>query len=92
MTALLYYSISSDLTENEIIETDRLVPKNREVAYLFVRKLPSNSKGKAKELFLYGIFLFQLSQPLVPYTAAVMMPLPPAIYGLSSISYEAMNK
>lgn len=75
MTALLYYSISSDLTEAKIIEIDRYVSKNRE----FVRNLPSNSKRKAKRVFLYATFIFQLGQPLVPYAAAVMMPLPPQI-------------
>ena len=42
MTALLYYSISSDLTEYEIIEIDKRVAKNREAIWLLVRKLPSN--------------------------------------------------
>ena len=86
MNSILYYSISSDLTKDEIIEIDKRVAKNREAVYLFVRKLPSNSKGKAKRLFVYGIFIFQLGQPLVPCAAAVMMPLPPvAIHRLSPI-------
>lgn len=75
MTALFYYSISSDLTEDKIIEIDCYVTKNRE----FVRNLPSNSKRKAKRVFLYATFIFQLGQPLVPYAAAVMIPLPPQI-------------
>ena len=53
MTALLYYSISSGLTEDEIIELDRQVYKNREAAYLFLTELPWNSKRKAKRLCLY---------------------------------------
>ena len=56
MTALLYYSISSDLTEDKIIEIDLSVTKNRE----FVRNLPSYSKRKSKRVFLYATFLFQL--------------------------------
>jgi hypothetical protein len=85
MGALLYYSISSDLTKDEMIEIDRQVANNREAAYLFVRELPSNSKRKAKILFVYGMFLFQLGQPLVPCAAAVIMPLPPtAIHRLYS--------
>ena len=63
MTALLYYSISSDLTEDKIIEIDLYVTKNRE----FVRNLPSYSKRKAKRVFLDATFIFQLSQPLVPF-------------------------
>ena len=53
MSSLLYYSISSDLTKEEIIEIDRQVYKNRKVVYLFVRNLPSNSKRKAKRVFAY---------------------------------------
>ena len=66
MTALLYYSISSDLTEDEILEIDKQVHKNRETVYLFFRKLPSNSKRKAKKLCLYVMFMFAISQPLSP--------------------------
>ena len=66
MTLMLYYPISSSLSKDEIISIDKQVAKNRERVSLFVRKLPSNSKRKAKRLFVYGIFLFQLGQPLVP--------------------------
>lgn len=41
MTSFLYYSISSDLTKDEIIEIDKQVAKNREAVYLFIRKLAS---------------------------------------------------
>ena len=34
------------------------------------------------------MFTFQLGQPLVPYAAAVMMPLPPAIHRLSPIEQD----
>ena len=84
MTALLYYFISSDLTENKIIEIDLYVTKNRE----FVRNLPSYLKRKTKRVFLYATFIFQLSQPLVPYAVAVVMPLPPAIHRLSPNKIE----
>ena len=83
MSSLLYYSISSNLTKDEIIAIDKQVAKNRKGVYLFVRKLPSNSKRKAKRLFVYGTFLFQLGQPLVPYATAVMLPLPAAMERLS---------
>ena len=89
MSALLYNSISSGLTEDEIIEVDRRVAKDREAIYIFVRKLASNSKVKAKRLFVYGMFLFQLGQPLVPCAAAVVMALPPvAIHRLSPIEQD----
>ena len=80
MTALLYCSISSDLTEDKIIEIDRQVANNRE----FVRNLPS--KRKAKRVLLYATFIFQLGQPLAPYESAVMVTLlPTAIHKLSHI-------
>ena len=88
MSALLYYSISYGLTEDKIIEIDKRVAKDRELAYLFIKNLPSNSKDKTKRLFIYVMFLFQLGQPLVPYAAAVVMPLPPAIHRLSPIEQD----
>ena len=89
MSSLLYYPISSNLTKDEIIAIDKQVAKNRKGVYLFVRKLSSNSKRKAKRLFVYGMFLFQLGQPLVPCAAAVVMPLPPiAIHRLSPIEQD----
>lgn len=57
----------------------------------FVRKLPSYSKRKAKRVFLYTTFIFQLGQPLVPYAAAVTMSLPPTIHRLSP-DYHLLNK
>jgi len=47
MTAFSYYSISSDLTENEIIEINKQVSKNRESVYLFLTELPSAFEFKA---------------------------------------------
>lgn len=66
MTALLYYSISSTLMEDEIIEVDRRVAKDLEAVYLFFRELPSNSRRKVKKIGLYIVFIFMLGQPLVP--------------------------
>ena len=37
MSSLLYYSISSDLTKDEIIEINKQVDNNREAVYLFFR-------------------------------------------------------
>lgn len=89
MSSLLYYSISSNLTKDEIIEIDERVSKNREAVYLFVKKLPSNPKAKAERLFVHKMFIFQLGQPLVPCAAAVVMPVPSAaIHRLSRIEQD----
>lgn len=89
MTALLYCQISSNLTKTEKLEIDALVAKNQELVFLFVKKFPSNSKRRLKKAFLYGIFLFQLGQPLVPCITAVMLPLPPvAIHRLSPFEQD----
>jgi hypothetical protein len=86
MSSLLYITVSSGLSEEELIKIDKQIFKNRKEVYLFIRNLPSNSKRKAKRVFLYATFVFQLGQPLVPYAAAVMIPLPPvAIHRLSPI-------
>ena len=52
MTALLYYSISSTLTEDEIIEVDRRVAKDREAVYIFVRNFAANGKDGTKRIIL----------------------------------------
>ena len=60
MSAFLYYSISSDLSKDEIIAIDKQVAKNQEEVYLFVKELPLNSKRKVKRLGLYIILCLQL--------------------------------
>ncbi len=85
MTALLYYSISSNLTEDEIIEINKQVDNNQEAVYLFFTKLPSNSKRKVKRLCLYVIFMFAISQPLSPCVPVMITPIPTAINRLSSL-------
>lgn len=88
MTALLYYQISSKLTDDEIKETNKQIFKNREAVFLFIKRLPSNSKLKAQKLLANGMLSFQLSQPLAPYVYTVMVPLPPAVERLSPIEQD----
>ena len=45
MTSLLYYSISSGLSEDELVRIDDEVRKNREAFCRFARNIPSNVKG-----------------------------------------------
>nr|UZC30166.1 hypothetical protein [Entomoneis sp.] len=52
MTALLYYSISSTLTEDEIIEVDRRVAKERKAVYIFVRNFAANGKNGTQRIIL----------------------------------------
>jgi hypothetical protein len=52
MTALFYSSISSDLTEDEIIQIDKKVKANREAVCIFVRDIGCNGKDKIKRLIL----------------------------------------
>ena len=83
MTALLYISYSKGLNKDGKLVIDKSVFENRERVYLFVRNLPSNSKRKSKGLGLYIVFLFAISQLLIPCAAAVVMTLPPTIHRLS---------
>lgn len=53
--------------------------------------MPSNSKRKAKKFCLSIVFIFTISQPLIPYAAAVVMPLPPAIHRLSPIEESSIR-
>ena len=52
MSSLLYYSISSNLTKDEIIEIDRKISKNRETVFFFVRNLTSNAKNKTRKVIV----------------------------------------
>jgi hypothetical protein len=46
-------------------------------AVQLIKNFPLNGKRKVKRMFLYVLFLFNLGQPLAPYAAAVVIPLPP---------------
>lgn len=81
MTALLYYSILSKLTDDEIKEIDKQISKNREI----LKSLPSNSKLKVQKVLTNIMLVFQLSQPLL-YT--VVVPLPPSVEKLSTIEQD----
>ena len=81
MTALLYYSISSKLTDDEIKEIDKQISKNRET----LKSLPSNSKFKVQKVLANGMLVFQLNQLLL-YT--VVVPLPPSVERLSPIEQD----
>ena len=50
MTALLYYSMKSNLTEDEIV--DRRVAKDRKAVYIFVRNFAANGKDGTKRIIL----------------------------------------
>lgn len=52
MTALLYYSYSRYLTEDEIVEIDKKVFRNRELVYRFITRLSSNTKRKTKRVII----------------------------------------
>lgn len=80
MSLLLYYSYSRGLNEDNLVEIDKRVGRNREAVYLFFLELPFNSKRKAKKICFYVVFMFMISQPPC---AAVMLPLPQAIHNLS---------
>jgi len=82
MTGLLYYSYSRGLSENELVEIDIRVSRNRESVYLFLTELLSNSKRRAKRLSLYTTFVFTISQPLAPWLA-LAIPAAPASHRFS---------
>lgn len=92
MTALLYYSISAKLTSEERIIIDREVAST----YVFIKELPSNSKRKVKKLYLYGMFLLHLSQPLAPVIVGagsmIITPLPPVLHRIQETSNTSKIK
>jgi hypothetical protein len=56
MTGLLYYSILSNLTEEEITDIDHQVCKNRREVYFFIKNFPTNQGGRTKKI-IFAIFL-----------------------------------
>lgn len=52
MTLLLYYSIKSNLTKDELIKMDKKV-KNQIIIRKFVGKLNSNVKNKTKKIYIF---------------------------------------
>ena len=74
MSSLLYYSISSNLAKDEIIEIDRQIAKNRET----VRNLASNAKDKTRKvivvILLGGALYFSNVQP----SEAIYLSMPAA--------------
>ena len=59
-----------------------------DLSVVFVKNVTLNGKRKIKRLSVYIVFMFAISEPLVPCAAAVIMPLPPAIYRLSPIEQD----
>ena len=79
MTLFIYYSISSDLTQGEIIEIDRQVAQNREKVFFFVKNLASNAKNKTKKIIIVIIVGGIVYLTNVPPSEAIGLNIKPAI-------------
>ena len=88
MSSLLYYSIESGLTKDEIIAIDKEVVNNRKAVYKFIRRLGCNSKRKARKLLFHTMLLLELGKPLAPALYTVIVPLPTVIKRLSTIEQD----
>ena len=77
MTALLYYSYSRNLTEDEIVEIDKKVFRNRELVYRFITKLSSNTKRKTKRVIIVVCLGLVLVFSNVQSVEAIGLSLPP---------------
>jgi hypothetical protein len=77
MTALLYISYSSGLSEDDKFIIDRQVSRNREKVCIVVKTLPSNAKDKTKKvivvILLGGALYFSNVQP----SEAIGLSMPP---------------
>ena len=78
MTALLYISYSSGLSEDDKLIIDRQVSRNREKVCIVVKTLASNAKDKTKKvivvILLGGVLYFSNVQP----SEAIGLSMPPA--------------
>ena len=77
MTALLYYSYSRNLTEDEIVEIDKKVFRNPELVYQFMTKLSSNTKRKTKRVIIVVCLGFVLVFSNIESVEAIGLSLPP---------------
>jgi len=90
MTALLYYSISSNLTEDEIIEIDSQVGNNRETVCIFVRNFAANGKDGTKRVILIIALasVVWFSNLESAEAIGLPMPSPPLVRVQPSLSLE----
>ena len=88
MTALLYYSISSGLSENEAVAIDKEVCRNRKLVYKFITKLPLNAKRKGKKVIVVISLGVALCFSNVQPADAIGLSLPPAPVVRVQPSYE----
>ena len=92
MTSLLYYSYSNGLNEDELIETNKEVDKNRKLVYIFGRELPSNAKYKTKRVILViALISGFLFSNLKPVEAIGLNIIPTPVVKLKS-SYECEHQ
>lgn len=77
MTALLYYSYSTNLTEDEIVEIDKNVFRNQELVYRFIIKLSSNTKRKTKRVIIVVCLRFVLVFSNIESVEAIGLSLTP---------------
>ena len=88
MTALLYISYSSGLSEDDKLIIDRQVSRNREKVCIVVKTLASNAKDKTKKvivvILLGGALYFSNVQP----SEAIGLSMPPAPVGRVQPSYQ----
>lgn len=77
MTALMYISYSSGLSEDDKLIIDRQVSRNREKVCIVVKTLASNAKDKTKKvivvILLGGALYFSNVQP----SEAIGLSMPP---------------
>ncbi len=93
MTALLYISYSSGLSEDDKLIIDRQVSRNRETVCIVVKTLASNAKDKTKKvivvILLGGALYFSNVQP----SEAIGLSLPPSqIVRVHKPSYDCRSE
>jgi hypothetical protein len=78
MTVLLYYSIFSNLSEEEIVEIDRQVANNRETVCICVNNLAANGKKTTRKV----VFIIALASGVwfsnLESAEAIGLPMPPS--------------
>jgi len=88
MSSLLYHSISSGLSPNELDKIDERISQDHEFIYFFLTELTLRSKRKIKKIFRHIGVTVMLNQPLI----SVVFPLLPTnIHKLNYVRDEEIK-
>ena len=92
MTAFLYISYSSGLSEDDKLIIDRQVSRNREKGFIVLKTFASNAKNKTKKVIVVILLGGALYFSNVQASEAIGLSMPPAPVVRIQLSYQYDSK